>query len=108
MNASVLSCVCGRSGRLTQALGLVKRALAILVALLSAGWLFPIWLGAYTYLSFWQSEGWPLLRGEHPANSFPFLPSAITFFQVGFAWLAIVILFWSYLGFAHFVRGHKA
>ena len=81
-----------------------NKLIALIVALLSAGWLFPLWLGIYTYLSFWQSEGWPLLQGKHPGNSFPFLPFATNCFLTALLWLGIVIFFWSFLGYLRFLR----
>jgi hypothetical protein len=39
------------------------KAKGFLVALLSAGWLFPLWLAVHAYSSFWQAEAWPLLQG---------------------------------------------
>lgn len=82
-----------------------QRAIAGVVALLSAGWLAPAWMSVYFYLSFWQGEGWPLLRGERPVpTSFLYLHGADECFQVACLWLGVVILFWSYLGYAAFTR----
>lgn len=75
------------------------------IALLSAGWLFPMWLGVSTCLSFWTKEVWPtLLQQQYPGNSFPFLAFAGDCFAWGFAWLGVVVVFWSYVGFSAFLR----
>ncbi|MDR6992624.1 hypothetical protein [Luteimonas sp. 3794] len=77
---------------------------AIAAALLSAGWLFPLWLGMETSFSFWQMEGWPRLLGERPGHSFPFLSFASDCFRIAFFWLGAVLLFWSYLGARAYLR----
>ncbi|QWF19064.1 hypothetical protein [Lysobacter capsici] len=74
------------------------------VALLSAGWLFPMWLGVSTCLSFWSLEGGPMLPGRQTGNSFPFLAFAGDCFAWGFAWLGVVVVFWSYVGFSAVLR----
>ncbi|TZF83443.1 hypothetical protein [Cognatilysobacter lacus] len=76
----------------------------ILIAIFSAGWLLPLTFGVDTYLSFWQVEGWPLLREQHPLNSAPFFGIAATSFRIAFAWLAAVIAFWSYLAYGLWCR----
>ncbi|RNF83589.1 hypothetical protein EER27_09350 [Lysobacter psychrotolerans] len=80
------------------------RFFPVAVAVLSAGWLVPLWMGVDIYLTFWQIEGWPLLRGEHPGNSFSFIQFAASCFKVSFVWLGMVICFWSYVGYAAFTR----
>lgn len=75
-----------------------RRALQILVSLTTAGWLFPLWLAVHFYLDFVRLEVLPLARGQHPLNSFPFLSVAQDCFAVAIIWLAIVALFWSYVG----------
>jgi len=85
-----------------------QRVLAVLVALFSAGWLFPFWLGVETYLSFWQVEAWPLIAGQHPGNSFPFIQFARDCFKWAFLWLGTVLAFWSYTGFSAFTRRRAA
>lgn len=67
-----------------------------LISLFSAGWIFPMWLAANTYLDFMENEMWPRLAGGHPINSFPYLrfcQQALTF---GCVWLAFVILYWAW------------
>ena len=85
-----------------------SKILAILVAIFSAGWLFPLWLGVETYLSFWRVEGWPRLLGENPGNSFTFFPFASSCFQLAFLWLGLVVTFWAYLGFTAYLRRRAA
>jgi hypothetical protein len=84
------------------------RAIGILVAILSAGWLFPLWLAVHAYLSFWQVEAWPLLQDQHPMNSFPFIRFAEQCFSITFAWLAVVVSGWSYAGYAAFTGRRRA
>lgn len=75
------------------------RIFAAIVALLSAGWIAPLLLGVNAYLSFWQAEGWPLLRGEEPMNSFPFLSFSAQCIRVALVWFGFVVFFWSYMGY---------
>ncbi len=66
------------------------------IALLSAGWLVPLWLGIDTYLTFVRVEVWPLLEGQRPLNSFPFLDFTARCMAVSLVWLGFVIVFWAY------------
>jgi hypothetical protein len=56
----------------------------IVLALLSAGWLFPAFV---TYSWF--------IASKDPRNSFPFLQSSAYMFGVTCVWLGIVIALWS-------------
>jgi hypothetical protein len=84
------------------------RVLAVIAALLSAGWIAPLLLGVDAYLSFWQVEGWPLLRGERPLNSFPFLAFSGQCVRVALVWLGLVVFFWSYMGCVALARRRAA
>ena len=67
------------------------------VIILSTGWLFPAWMGLSTLLTFVDAEVWPLLRGEQPSNSFPFVPYSARCFAVSMAWLAAALAWWSWM-----------
>jgi hypothetical protein len=82
--------------------------LRILVVVLSAGWLVPVWLGIDTYLTFWQIEGWPLLLGKPNGNSFEFLGFAKSCIGVGVAWLGLALCFWAYVGFSAWASRREA
>lgn len=64
--------------------------------LFSIGWLLPAWLGISTLLTFVEAEVRPLLRGEDPSNSFPFVPFSARCFAVSMAWLAAAIAWWAW------------
>jgi len=66
------------------------------ICLFSIGWLIPAWLGVNTIMSFLNTEVWPLLRGEHPLNSFPFIDFSARCFEIAFLWLAAVVFNWSW------------
>lgn len=66
------------------------------LALLSAGWLLPMWLGIATVLDFVELELWPLLLQQPKLNSFPFIEFAGECFAVGFLWLGAVIVGWAW------------
>lgn len=68
----------------------------IAISLFSIGWLVPAWLAVSTLLTFVNSEVWPLLRGERPVNSFPFVAFATDCLAVTFLWLAVVIAYWAW------------
>ena len=84
------------------------KAIGFLVAIASTGWLVPLWLAVHAYLSFWQAEAWPLLQGQHPMNSFPFIRFAEQCLGMTFVWLAVVVSCWSYAGYAAFIGRRRA
>jgi hypothetical protein len=66
-----------------------------LVVLFSVGWLFPLWLACSLFLSFWKVEIHPLLRGETPINSFPFLNVVDQSLAIAFIWLGLAAAWWA-------------
>lgn len=73
-------------------------AVRAIVALLSAGWLIPMWLGVSALLDFVEVELWPLLLQQPKLNSFPFIGFAERCFAIGFLWLGVVIAAWAWVG----------
>ena len=69
-----------------------------LIALASAGWVVPMWLGCWTALQFVELELMPVLMQQPRLNSFPFVDSAIDCFIVGFLWLGAVVASWAWVG----------
>lgn len=55
-----------------------------------------MWISAQLLFNFLSVEIWPLLRGDHPLNSFPFVHFSFIAFTVGTIWLATVIFFWAW------------
>jgi len=43
------------------------------IALLSAGWLFPMWLGVSTCLSFWSLQAGPMRLGRETGRYTEFI-----------------------------------
>lgn len=84
-----------------------NKILSLFVAALSAGWLLPMYWGVSIYLQFWRLEAWPTLIGQHPGNSFPFLSAAGDCFFWAFLWLAVVVVFWAYLGCSALLRSRE-
>ncbi len=70
----------------------------VVVALVSVGWLVPLWMGVRTLLDFVELELWPMLLEQPALNSFPFIPFAGDCFAVAFFWLAAVVAGWSWVG----------
>ena len=75
-----------------------------LIALLSAGWLVPMWLGVATMLDFVELELWPLLLQQPKLNSFPFIDFAGKCFAVAFLWLGLAIAGWVWVALASLQR----
>ncbi len=67
------------------------------IALLSAGWLVPMWLGISTMLDFVELELWPLLLQQPKLNSFPFIDFAGKCFAVAFLWLGLAVAGWAWV-----------
>lgn len=65
-----------------------------LVALASAGWVVPMWLGCWAALQFLKLDLMPVVMQQPRLTSFPFLDSAIDCFIIGFLWLGVVIAGW--------------
>lgn len=86
---------------LTQALGRMKldRIKAALIAIFSAGWVFPLWLSVNTYFDFWRLVALPIALKIRPIDSCPFLDFADNCFGIAMLWLGCVIAYWSYMGY---------
>ena len=80
----------------------------VLVVVLSVGWLGPIWLAAWSFADLWQVEGWPRLLGEHPGNSFEWFGPIKSCINLGFAWLAAAIAYWTWVGASAINRRQSA
>ncbi|NOT90046.1 MAG: hypothetical protein HOP03_17990 [Lysobacter sp.] len=74
------------------------------IALLSAGWLVPMWLGVSTMLDFVELELWPLLLQQPKLNSFPFIDFAGKCFAVAFLWLGLAVAGWAWVAVAALQR----
>ena len=81
-------------------------AVAVFVALVSTGWVFPMWFGVTLYLQFWRSEAWPLMLGHPHLNSLDFLFTAQSAFKIAFIWLGVVVFAWAF-AFARFLQRRK-
>jgi hypothetical protein len=66
----------------------------LFIVVLSTGWLLPIWIAAKCLFTELDAEVWPRLQGQHPLNSFPFHQCRDYTFTIGFAWLALAVIFW--------------
>ncbi|WP_295944747.1 hypothetical protein [uncultured Xanthomonas sp.] len=75
-----------------------QRLLALAIALLSAGWVLPLWCGVEAWLTFWQRGGTASLQSGPPGDSFPYLAFASACSKVVSVWLAVAIGIWAYLG----------
>jgi hypothetical protein len=82
----------------------MKMVKPIILVVVSAGWIVPLYLGIDSIISFLRLEVYPRLLGQSPLNSFPFLRFSKQMVIIGFAWLAIVSLFWSAVLARHLIR----
>ena len=69
----------------------------VVVAVLSAGWVIPVYLALNSYLKY-VADIRSAVLGEPTLNSFPFLQFSQQMLAVSAAWLFIVLLFWAYVG----------
>jgi hypothetical protein len=72
----------------------------MLVGVVSAGWLVPLWLGVDVYAGFMAAELRALCDTTHPLASFPYLAFANDCLATAFVWLGAVVACWSYAAFA--------
>ena len=81
----------------------LRRGVALTIALLSVGWLVPLWSAVDHYLQFWQVPGLDLLwtsktdypgMGGGPAILFMIAKESFT---TAVVWFGIVAAFWSYV-----------
>ena len=86
----------------------MRKLKQVLLVAFSAGWLVPIWLAAWLFADFWQVEGLPRLMGQQPGNSFEWFGLIKDCLNLGFAWLAAVVAYWSWVGTSVFMRGRTA
>ncbi len=75
----------------------MKNLAALLVALVSAGWVVPMAFGAQLYFEFWHAEAWQRLLGKAPLNSMDFLAASAGCFRIAFIWLGVVIFGWAFV-----------
>ena len=80
----------------------------LLITVLSIGWIAPIWLAAWFFVDFWQIEGVPRLVGQPRGNSFEWFGPIKDCLNLGFAWLAVAVAYWSWVGASTLGRGRAA
>lgn len=69
----------------------------LLLMVLSAGWILPLWLSAHATLDFLRVEVMPRLSGQEPAvNSFPYQLFIAQTLTITGVWLALAIGFWAW------------
>ncbi len=81
----------------------LRRVGCLVIALLSVGWVVPLWTAVDRYLEFWQGPGMDLLTtgksnfqgwGAGPALLFMMARESFT---TAVVWFGIVAAFWSYV-----------
>ena len=77
----------------------------VMIALLSIGWLLPMWLGVSNVLDYMALELQPLLLQQPKLNSFPFIDFAGRCFAIAFLWLGAALAGWTWFGVAVWQRG---
>jgi hypothetical protein len=81
-----------------------QKLVSLLIALVSVGWLFPMWLGVESYIDGQVETTRLLLHVESHLNSFPLLGFAADCFAIAFVWLGVIGLAWSYALSVWFIR----
>ena len=82
-----------------------RTVLGLLLAILSAGWLAPLWLAVSSLFSYWHEEAMPLIlhrTGTGPVNSLSHFQLAYSSLEVAIIWLGAAIAVWSCLIFTRF------
>jgi hypothetical protein len=69
--------------------------LRVIMAILSAGWLWPMWIAASMFLQWLARDEPAVSQGGTPPDSFPYLNASGEAFTVACIWLAVVIIFWA-------------
>ena len=73
----------------------MKKPKACFLAMLSAGWLLPLYLAGITFKAYLQTELEPKIMGRPLTHSFPILDVCNFWFAIAAIWLACVIVCWS-------------
>ncbi len=68
----------------------------ILIAIVSAGWLLPLWMSASVMFQFLSAEVLPRLAGQGPINTFPYVQFSEQAFTAASIWLGAVIMYWAW------------
>jgi len=67
----------------------------IFIVIFSAGWIIPLWISAFFYLSFIGTELRPyIMFGKFTINSAPYISFSWYALSISLIWLALVIVFW--------------
>ena len=72
---------------------------AVLIGLLSAGWLLPLAWAASSYIGYLNLVLLPKIQGHVPLASAPLDHLALIQLYFSLSWLAAVIVCWSYAGY---------
>jgi len=89
---------------------LLRRIACLAIALLSVGWLVPLWFAIDHYLYFWEQPGVDLLsRGTTSFQGMGGGPAVLLmfarhYFTIAMVWFGLVAAFWSYLAATAFLR----
>jgi hypothetical protein len=67
---------------------------AVLIGVLSAGWIVPLYLGASAYLAGFEH----LLRGTEGENSFPYFSFGSGALRIGAVWCLVSAVYWTTYG----------
>ena len=73
----------------------MKKIKAYVLAILSAGWLLPLYLVGTNFAAYLKTELEPEVMGKPVTHSFPILLVCISWFAIAAFWLACVIVCWS-------------
>jgi hypothetical protein len=73
----------------------MKKTKSLIFAILSAGWLFPLYLAGSNFKSYLETELEPKIMRQPMTHSFPILAVCHFLFTIAIIWLALVIICWS-------------
>ena len=73
----------------------MKSLRAYVLALLSAGWVFPLFFAASNFRAYLETELLPNITGRPLTHSFPILAVCQFWLAVSLLWLGVVVFCWS-------------
>jgi hypothetical protein len=73
-----------------------SRILSTFIALVSAGWVAPLFIACDLYASYITKEFLPQVQGHPLLTSFPDLQAATSLVHIALVWLGVVVASWAY------------
>jgi hypothetical protein len=90
---------------------MARKLLGVVIAVLSAGWLWPLWRAVDSFLYFWEVHGVTMLMNQVPnplsgAGAGPafFIMQTRSYAAIAISWFALVVFGWACFGVSRLFR----